>query len=354
MQLSRLSPEASDHSIQTSHIRYRLPPIICYSPPSHTAPLSPFRVSALPRDGKAIPIGRRYLLCTVAHLYDGTMTKTEMKKLLRMMPKEQLETALMELYSRQEKPKKEVFELLLKAIAEEKPLPERHAAVPDTKNIRKKLDRFYTRMFQGGFLRSPRVRRKAKKDLKEMLESLLLCPETSVAYPDVCSVLEDLFAVSCPFLNSDLFPGENVYTVFRMTTDDFFRTVASFILKSGYTRDNLKRLSSATCLVNSSDDALSLHLQEILVSLLKNGDLRMEMLEILEDRIQAGYKLQEAEGLLERLCFLYLLICEKESSLDYGASWIDGVTDEHKGQSLLRRFKQIRSEVQKLDKKNQG
>lgn len=41
-----------------------------------------------------------------------------------------------------------------------------------------------------------------------MLESLLLCPETSVVYPDACSVLEDLFAVSCPFLNSDLFPGK--------------------------------------------------------------------------------------------------------------------------------------------------
>lgn len=118
------------------------------------------------------------------------------------------------------------------------------------------------------------------------------------------------------------------------------------------TPDNLKRLSSATCLVNSSDDALSLHLQEILVSLLKNGDLRMEMLEILEDRIQAGYRLQEAEGLLERLCFLYLLICEKELSLDHGTSWIDSVTDEHKGQSLLRRFEQIRSEVQKTDAAN--
>lgn len=53
------------------------------------------------------------------------------------MPKEQLEEALLELHGRQDKTKKEVFELILKGISENRTLPDKKASIPDTRSMRK-------------------------------------------------------------------------------------------------------------------------------------------------------------------------------------------------------------------------
>jgi hypothetical protein len=88
-----------------------------------------------------------------------------------------------------------------------------------------------------------------------------------------------------------------------------------------------------------------MHLQEILVSILKNGDIRIEMMDILEDRIQAGLELGQAGLLLDRLCILYLLICEQETSLENGTAWIREATDDKKALSLLNLFQRCRTVV---------
>ncbi|WP_300914443.1 hypothetical protein [Faecalibaculum rodentium] len=273
------------------------------------------------------------------------MTKAELRKLIRSMPKEQLEEALLELHGRQDKTKKEVFELILKGISENRTLPDKKASIPDTRSMRKKLETIRDRIQGWYYYRRRSARTRARRDLKTMISQLLLCPSQSIVYPEACSLLEDLFDLSVTYLHTDLFPGTSIESVYHLSTDELFRTIAGFILKSGYTRDNLKRLSSLSCIVESSDWALSMHLQEILVSILKNGDIRIEMMDILEDRIQAGLEFGQAGLLLDRLCILYLLICEQETSLENGTAWIREATDDKKALSLLNLFQRCRTVV---------
>lgn len=250
------------------------------------------------------------------------MTKSEMRKYLKGLTKDQLEAVLLELFSRQDRLQKEVFELTLTGIVEDRPLPDRKAVIPDVSKDRKKLALIQQRSFSWYYYGRRRARSTAKKDLRQMVRTLLLCPEKSQAYPEACSLLEDCFVLCCAIETSHLMGQETVYSLIHMETDNFFRTVAGFILKSGYTRENLKRLSSLSCITDSHDWVLSLRLQEILVAMMKNGDLRIEMLDLLEERIQAGLAARHPGLLMQRLIFLYLRFCEKETSLDSGLSWL--------------------------------
>ena len=259
---------------------------------------------------------------------------------------------MLELHGRQDRSKKEVFELILKGISQNRSLPDKKAAIPDAKGMRRRLESIQDRIGGWYYYRRRSARTKAKRELKNMVSGLLLCPVQSTVYPEACSLLEDIFDFSVTYLRTDLFPGGSIYSVYHISTDDFFRTIAGFILKSGYTMDNLKRLSSLSCIVESSDWTLSMHLQEILVSMLKNGDVRIEMLDILEDRIQAGVKLNQAGILLDRLLILYLLLCEKETSLESGLTWITEKMGDKKALSLETLFRRCRDVVREKEQEH--
>lgn len=246
------------------------------------------------------------------------MNTAEYRKYLKSMDRAKLEECLLELYKRQSKRDKEIVELVVTGINENKVVPDKHAAIPNISLLRKKLTQYKELSLRGAFWNLSSFR-KISKGIRTILKEVLCCPVRSVVRDEAEALFYDtfLFAMTLTYRFVDNDGSVEWWT--GMNDIDLFRSLCGYILSSGYTRENLLKTARASCVMSVGDRTVAFPLQETLVLLLKNGDVRLELLELLEQQMadpETGpeYRL--------RMGILYLLLNEKEASAKAGLDMI--------------------------------
>lgn len=254
------------------------------------------------------------------------MNTSEYRKYVRSMDRDKLEACLMELYKREPKKEKEIIELVVTGVNENKEIPGRDAAIPNIKMLRKKLDQFHQTALIAAFWR-PYTTKKIRKGLRQILDEILRCPVRSCVRPDAEDLFIDtfLFSMMITYRFSTLDGTIKWWT--GMDDETLFRTLCGYILSSGYTRDNLLKTAWASCVLSVGNREIFYPLQEALVLYLKNGDLRIEMMELIEHELTKIFASDDKKSreYATRLSILYLMLCEKEVTILEGLEMLEKI-----------------------------
>lgn len=243
---------------------------------------------------------------------------------LKKMDRDKLEEALIELYKRESKPDKELVVLTVTAVNENLTIPDRKAVIPNTAAIEKQLDRFMN--LDGSILWRKKTWTRLKRHIRQIIKDLTACPVRSEVHDEAVRLLRRTFAY-CIYLNDHFSSsGISIEYLTGMSADDFYRMVLQAILAAGYTRANLLEAARFTIILNMYDLDDVIPYMEIFVQFLKNGDLRQELMEILEHEFEKkDLNNKKSQRYWLRLAMIYFMLCEKEADVQYGIDFLAGL-----------------------------
>jgi hypothetical protein len=222
--------------------------------------------------------------------YVDDMTKTELKKMLKKADQEQLTDIILTLLDAAPKEKKEVVQLTISGICKGTSIPPKEAEVHDLKQVEKKLDKLQEKT-AGLYYRNKRIS-KWKKEAAELWRKISLCPPQSEKYEDALR----LAVLYYGFVNaveergllrqvrSWFYTTESPFQLLKTSQEELFVQVLEMILAQGAKKSVIDRIIKLL-LQNDPEKGASYALAELASQSIKNGDFRMEIMEVLESRL---------------------------------------------------------------------
>lgn len=248
------------------------------------------------------------------------MTSSQLKKLLKEMTREQLDTFILEMYKQQPSDKKEVFALNLQNVKAGKPLESKDAAIPTLKKMQSELDKVYkaaSSWLHAGYSWRKRGTR-CKKMIKEYWKTLINIPSNCEAFEDYYSYYFKLFGL-CALLNEmDDYHELNLWDSLKLTPMAMYLMIIGKIMPGKLTETKMKALMNFSRVPNVKNNFLALDMQEAFVKSMKIGDVRIEYLDSLEAMLKAieagSQSMDEKDFDRFRLGSLYLILAREEMS----------------------------------------
>ncbi|WP_323090908.1 hypothetical protein [Allobaculum sp. JKK-2023] len=257
------------------------------------------------------------------------MTLTQLRTMLKGMSEEQKNTFLLEYYKRLSKQDKEMFALLLELTKDNKPLPDKKAKIIDLKAAEKKYPAFVDGLFNYPY-RSPNAQRKIKKQVKSFVDELPLMPPEAEGYEEALLFYKKVIALIC-LAAEDLgtYPAY-FFRILGLSMVKCFDTLISMTLARKTTPDLLEDLVHFAGLTEiAEEDYEGIEILDHIANRIKNGDLRMEMLEHCESALTKESEVVELEAACpeqkstrQAYSKFYLLLSEREGALEDACSFL--------------------------------
>lgn len=224
------------------------------------------------------------------------MKLPEYRKLIKGLSDEKKEQLILDLYKRAPKTEKQLQEIIADQIRQDKELPPAKAMVPDLKAAQKELDKLktmYYRYCYGRRFKSANFRKSARK----LLQELPLCPVQAEQYDEAVELLVKLYDLCC---EDDRHLRSEFFSLAGITRSNFYALICNLMLARGYKKETLERLIQIPAHAGTSDGATVTIDYQRFISLLKNGDLRLEVIELCEELIKKYlYESKEAQKACE-------------------------------------------------------
>lgn len=256
------------------------------------------------------------------------MTLTELKRVLRHMDASKKDEIILAYYKSRSKEEKELLSLYVSAVDENRELPSPKAVVTDPKEVEeviKSLRKQYSR-YTAMSRRTTAVRRLIRK-VKDILKVIPLMPTGADKYDALCDTFRILYFDICGGMDSGLwaFAREDLNT----SKDELFRTYASMVLAKGINVAALNDLVEVIRKSATRDWFERYRLFEILISWIRNGDLRFEMIEQQETMLLdlKNEKEEMRPGLRsDRMAcraMFYLFLMQAEGTAEGAFAWLE-------------------------------
>lgn len=267
------------------------------------------------------------------------MTAAELKKYLRHLDRDTLESILLQMYRNQPASRRELFEITLRCAAEGKPLPARNAQIPSIPHLRKQLAWTENATFGARYtcLKASR-RRKVEMTMKEVYEQLIHCPVQAACYEQACQLLFEWFSLMHHLMQYRYYWRIDLYARLKMTEQDLFASIVHKNLESGFTKAKIGGLLSFVLNPLTADQPdILLERIRIFLASLKVNDLRAELMDYMEDwmrRVQTSSTLLESGITDQKLyefwygfCLLYMELAAGEAGASFAAAVLRERTD---------------------------
>lgn len=212
------------------------------------------------------------------------MKMTEFRQYLKAMDSADKDALILELYKRENKKDRELIELIMTGLRENKELPSPKAVIPDLKTGRKKIDEWSSRMYVYPGWRRGRMRARFKTEAKAYLKDLCAIPARAQGYEEACAQLKDLFYV-LSVGKLGCYPWGDPFSELNTSQKDVFRDLCALLLARGSKISVFQQLIDI--LVDTPVELWAdlIELAEVLLIFTRNGDLRGEIVWMLEDRL---------------------------------------------------------------------
>lgn len=274
------------------------------------------------------------------------MKLPEFRKQVKALSDEKKAQLIEEIFRRADKQNKVMIEILLEGIKSDQELPSLKAVVPDLKAVDKDLKTIKDHLEIGYYLIRRSTRKRLKLKSKSAYQQMVKAPIQDPDYDQVVEKMELLFRYVCEM--DQLFsPSSNeFFTNLRTTRAGFFRTICAMTLAKGYTIEKLGSL--LTTIFNAQITVWGEWFIEmkVLESFLKNGDIRLDMLDYCQEQIQKTYAQKEVDPertnaaySLRQVCLyaMFFYILESyESTPDDAKKQIETVLQPNDAKLFLR------------------
>lgn len=207
---------------------------------------------------------------------------TEYRKLVKGLSDEQKEKLIMDLYKRGSKQEKQMQEVVADLIREGKELPPTKAKVPDLKSAHKDLDKLETiagRYFSYRYYKPGPFRLGARRLIRE----LPLCPVQAENYDEAVEILVQLYLMMCD--DCRLRRANRLFELAGTSRSELYYLICTLRLAKGYKKEILDKCICLPVFGEGCDAGVYLQDYEMFISLLKNGDLRLEVIDLCKERI---------------------------------------------------------------------
>lgn len=232
------------------------------------------------------------------------MTLKEFRQTFNALSDEKKEQFVVELYRRKNRQEKEMEGIVLECIREGKELPPQKARIPNLSAIDKTLQKEWEKVLSYR-MRQRRVFMQFKRKITESHKELTACPPQAAGYEKAVELLSKMYWMLI-WGETGPFPVYDIFGELRLSQDDFFRTICSMRLANGYTREALGDLVDLCCHKEYDSTTIFWMQDTIFASFLRNGDLRQDMMDRLEEEICSLLDCSEGDAL--RTAFKYSLL----------------------------------------------
>ena len=281
------------------------------------------------------------------------MTLSEFRRLLASATPAQKDEFIETWYKRLNRQDKEMFEIVLKAVEGKAEMPSTKAVIVDVKKTAKMLERISTNLFSYAWVTGSR-RTKTKQMIRELMKTLPLVPVQAKDYDQVILQYKTLL-VLLELGDQDGTEWEGLEMRVSAVPQDMYRTLCTMIFQDGITPDKLMEQLFWTSLSGVITWGLRNDFLEILATWIRNGDLRMDIIERCEAAaIERKKELEETSKPLQddrllTILIFYLYLMDKEEALSAGISWLENGELQpiaHQASELYRKLRHA-AEVRK-------
>ena len=255
------------------------------------------------------------------------MTLSEFRRLLASATPAQKDEFIETWYKRLNRQDKEMFEIVLKAVEGKAEMPSTKAVIIDVKKTAKMLERISANLFSYAWVTGSR-RTKTKQMIRELMKTLPLVPVQAKDYDQVILQYKTLL-VLLELGDQDGTEWEGLEMRVSAVPQDMYRTLCTMIFQDGITPDKLMEQLFWTSLSGVITWGLRNDFLEILATWIRNGDLRMDIIERCEAAaIERKKELEETSKPLQddrllTILIFYLYLMDKEEALSAGISWME-------------------------------
>ena len=255
------------------------------------------------------------------------MTLSEFRRLLASATPAQKDEFIETWYKRLNRQDKEMFEIVLKAVEGKAEMPSTKAVIVDVKKTAKMLERISTNLFSYAWVTGSR-RTKTKQMIRELMKTLPLVPSQAKDYDQVILQYKTLI-VLLELGDQDGTEWEGLEMRVSAVPQDMYRTLCTMIFQDGITPDKLMEQLFWTSMGGVITWGLRYDFLEILATWIRNGDLRMDIIERCEAAaIERKKELEETSKPLQddrllTILIFYLYLMDKEEALSAGISWME-------------------------------
>ncbi len=223
------------------------------------------------------------------------MKLPEFRKQVKALSDEKKDRLIEEIYRRADKQNKAMIEILLECIKADQELPPLKAVVPDLKAVEKDLKTIRDHLEIGYYFIRRSTRKRLKQKSKAAYQQMIKAPIQDPDYDLVVEKMEVLFRYVCE-MDRLFYPSSNeFFTNLRTTRAGFFRTVCTMTLAKGYTIEKLGSLLTTIFKAQIMVWGQWFVEMKVLESFLKNGDIRLDMLDFCQEKIQKAYEQKKAQ-----------------------------------------------------------
>lgn len=273
------------------------------------------------------------------------MKLPEFRKQVKALSDEKKDRLIEEIYRRADKQNKAMIEILLECIKADQELPPLKAVVPDLKAVEKDLKTIQDHLEIGYYFIRRSTRKRLKQKSKAAYQQMIKAPIQDPDYDLVVEKMDTLFRYVCE-MDRLFYPSSNeFFTNLRTTRAGFFRTVCTMTLAKGYTIEKLGSLLTTIFKAQIMVWGQWFVEMKVLESFLKNGDIRLDMLDFCQEKIQKAYAQRKADSegtddpyYLRQICLyaMFLYILESyESSPDDAKKQIEDVLEPNDAKLFL-------------------
>lgn len=269
------------------------------------------------------------------------MTLSEFRSLLKGMSEEQKDAFLIEYFKRQNKQDKEMFAILIECSRDQKEMPAKNMKIVDVAKLEKKFETFQSSLYKLYYGR-PGIRRRLKKTAKEIISALALMPVQAAEYDKACELYTKFLQTVSVFSYGAYGLAENYFTDLGLSVIECFTQLMSMVFAKGNTPDEFEWFAGfyGKCLLRPDDlydeMIVSAQIPEQLVRRVSNGDLRFELIERIEKRLEEQKTKEElTDGEKRGLAVFYLLLCRQEETFGEGCTFLSNALGKEEAHTCV-------------------
>ncbi|MGN0373396.1 MAG: hypothetical protein ACI4F3_11335 [Enterocloster sp.] len=212
------------------------------------------------------------------------MKVQELRQLLSTADRALLEKAFVESYKHFSKNQKEEVDLVINGVLEGKEGTKKEKRVMEFGDLEQQITEFLWNARAQNYMAPNRVIPKSQRPkwrflVKNFIKELEQIPVESEHYSGSVKLLTDLYLLMCEACNYYLFSTDDPFRSIGWQQPDLFSAVVKRTFALGYTRENISALLLYAATGGLSRESLHTQMELVLISELKNSDVRHTAME---------------------------------------------------------------------------
>lgn len=253
------------------------------------------------------------------------MKVQELRQLIGVSDRENLEKAFVECYKQLRKGQKEEADLLITDILQGKAVEKKETEkVIDFAGLESQIRIFLENAYAQNYFAPNRIIPKSQRPkwrflVKDFIKELEKVQTEGDAYPSAVKLLSDLYKLICEACWTYLFSTEDPFRSIGWRQHDFFHLLVKKTFAIGYSRESIAHLLLAATSGGLSRESLYIEQELVLLSELKTSDVKYIAIEeakkLVDERLQKLGKLGKysnqryyMEDAVNELCGMILLL----------------------------------------------